>query len=177
MAVVPEHRRENLEPLLVTTGNPDSIVSKFPLLDSAITETLRLCALPGSVRVAGRDVEFPLDNGGSFRVSSVEMVMLDTRVHNMREDFYPEPRTFKADRFLPGKDDSTDIPKIMSWGGGPHVCKGKVFAHHVMMVWAVTFLQQYDFTTHDVLPEIDPGSWNVIADPAVDIAIDLTSQN
>ncbi|KAF7326881.1 Cytochrome P450 [Mycena venus] len=171
LATVPENCETDLESLLVL--DPDSMFRQFPLLDSAITETIRLCSLPGSMRVAVGDIEIPLDDGGTFSAFQGEMVMTDTRAHHMRDDLYPDAKTFRADRFLPRKDGTLDVPKIMSWGGGAHVCKGKAFAHHVMKVWAVAFLQTYDFTTADILPDLDPRSGNVIADPSKDINIKL----
>ncbi|KAJ7226880.1 cytochrome P450 [Mycena pura] len=153
------------------TRDPYAIFDGFPLLDAAITETLRLCTLPGSVRVPVADgaLEVPLHDGGRFYARAGDMIMADIRQQHLSDAVYPDAATFKFDRFYR----APDVPKILSWGFGPHMCKGKVFAHHVMKVWALALLQTYDFSTADALPALAPESANVVADPAGDISVAL----
>ncbi|PBK97153.1 hypothetical protein ARMGADRAFT_1134037 [Armillaria gallica] len=47
-------------------NNPDSISENFPLVASAVTEPLRLCTPPASLRIASADIEFQADNRSAF---------------------------------------------------------------------------------------------------------------
>ncbi|KAK6996789.1 cytochrome P450 [Favolaschia claudopus] len=149
---------------------PDSMFKEFSTVDSVVSETNRLFSLPGSFRVASVDTELQLDNGRTMKVPRGDMVMFDTRPYHLDDSVYPDATCFQADRFIEPK---MDVPDIMSWGTGPHMCKGKVFAHHVMKVWAVALLERWDIETTDEIPELAPASANTIADPAQDILITL----
>jgi cytochrome P450 len=116
---LPDDFKDDISTML--TPDPDVMFRKFPLFDAAVTETLRLCTLPGSVRVALADTEISLDGGGRFLVRAGDLMMADTRPQHFNEEAYPDPLTFKVDRFLPQLNGGLDVPKVLSWGMGIHM--------------------------------------------------------
>ncbi len=53
-------------------NNPDSISENFSLVASAVTESLRLCRVPASLRIASADIEFQADNRSAFVVQRLQ---------------------------------------------------------------------------------------------------------
>ncbi|CAK5278914.1 unnamed protein product [Mycena citricolor] len=161
--------------LSMLAADKELLFRLFPCADAAVTETLRLCTLPGSLRVVARDFEFPTeDKGSSISLRVGDLLMANHRPYHFDDDVYPDAGKFKADRFVE-KTDTAPTAKIMSWGSGAHMCKGRIFAHHVMKVWAIAFLQSFEFSSAEKVPELAPGSGNVIADFSRDIVVNLTT--
>ncbi|PBK58680.1 cytochrome P450 [Armillaria solidipes] len=153
-------------------NNPDSISENFPLVASAVTESLRLCMLPASLRIASADIKFQADDESTFAVRCSEMMMGDLRLYHHDDKVYLEASTFKVDRFLSAG--LAQPPKIMTWGDGVHICKGRFFVQHIMKLWLIMLLQKYDCTSPIMsVPGIDPSSWNAIADPISDVPVFL----
>ena len=76
-------------------------VSSFPLLESAIMETLRLWLAAVTVRDVLEDTEFL---SGDLRAPLVahagDMVMGNSSAVNMSDEFFEDPDTFQVDRFV-----------------------------------------------------------------------------
>ncbi|KAK0474454.1 cytochrome P450 [Armillaria luteobubalina] len=153
-------------------NDPDSISANFPLVVSAVTESLRLCMLPASLRIASIDIEFQADNRPIFVVRRGEMMMGNVTSHHHDDEVYPEASTFKVDRSF--SSDLARPPKIMTWGDGVHICKGHFFVQHIMKLWLIMLLQKYDCRSPITsVPGIDPSSWNTIAEPISDVPVFL----
>jgi cytochrome P450 len=92
-------------------------------LDAVVKEALRLRAvIPGVGRVV-RGEPFRL-NG--YRVPPGTEINPSIRMMHMREDLYPDARTFRPERFL-----GPDAPDTYTWipfGGGTRRCLGASFA-------------------------------------------------
>ncbi|PBK59730.1 cytochrome P450 [Armillaria solidipes] len=153
-------------------NDPDSISENFPLATSAVTESLRLSTLPSSLRIASADIQFQTDDESIFTVRRGEMMMGDIRPIHHDDEVYPEALTFKADRFL--SSSVPPPPKILSWGSGIHICKGRFFVQYIMKLWIIMLLETYDCASPITsVPDMDPSSWSSIADPINDVPVFL----
>ncbi|CAK5266944.1 unnamed protein product [Mycena citricolor] len=158
-------------------ADKELLFRQFPYADAAVTETLRLCTMPGSLRVVTQDLQFPTENREiSFALRAGDLLMVNPRPYHFDNDVYPEAAKFSADRFVQKKG-ATPTAKIISWGSGAHMCKGRIFAHHVMKVWVIAFLQIFDFSSVEQVPIMDPGSLNVIADFSRDVVVELVARS
>lgn len=86
----------------------------------------------------------------AFTVVSTEK-MQDT-------DLFPEPNTFKGDRFLemrkqPGQENRwqfvTSSPEHLAFGHGKHSCPGRFFAENEIKVIMIHLLMMYDWKATD----------------------------
>lgn len=102
-------------------------VSSFPLLESAIMETLRLWHAAVTVRDVLEDTEFL---SGDLRAPLVarpgDMVIGNSCAVNMSDEFFEEPDTFQVDRFvgcsaLKEDDGRTRSVPLGVFGTGTHV--------------------------------------------------------
>ncbi|KAK0221413.1 cytochrome P450 [Armillaria fumosa] len=147
-----------------------TLLPEFPLVDSAIKESLRMAGLSSSLR----EVEFDTNitsRDSSFVVRRGDFVFGDTRAIHIDDSIYPDAATYKVDRFLMGKGKS---PHTLTWGSGEHICKGRFLAQYTMKLWLIMLLEMYDISSPDfTVPEMDPKSWSAIADPVGDMTVYL----
>jgi cytochrome P450 len=113
-----------LDLLLHTPGVRDRATEGEPgYLDAVIKESLRLRpVIPGVGRVVRHQ---PFDLNG-YRIPAGLEINPSIRVVHRRPDLYPEPRTFRPERFL-----GSDAPDTYTWipfGGGVRRCLGASFA-------------------------------------------------
>ncbi|MDX6698736.1 MAG: cytochrome family [Solirubrobacteraceae bacterium] len=110
-------------------------------LDAVVKETLRIRpVIPGVGRVV-RGEPFALN--GYMIPPGVEINPSITTIHR-RPDRYPEPETFRPERFL-----GPDAPDTYTWipfGGGTRRCLGASFALMEMRVVARRVLERCDLT-------------------------------
>lgn len=81
-------------------------------------QTTQKTTLNGSTQ-DGQQMEVSLDVGTS--------VIIPIRALHYEEKFFPEPHTFKPERFLPENKDSIPKCAFMPFGEGPRVCIGNKF--------------------------------------------------
>jgi len=99
-------------------------VSKLPLTDAVIKESLRLYPPAYMIgREATREVRI-----GAWELPPRTTVLMS--IWGMHHDprFFPDPEAFRPDRWLDGS--TTSLPKYVyqPFGGGPRVCVGNHFA-------------------------------------------------
>ncbi|KAG6817820.1 hypothetical protein H0H87_003228 [Tephrocybe sp. NHM501043] len=131
----------NMDP--TTLDGPD-----FNLLTSAVTEVLRLTALPASFREVLQDTVISGDKGESIYLQKGEYVTADVRGMHLDPAIYEDPEKFKADRFL-NEQGMYKYPneKIFAvFGGGSHVCKGRLYAIHTIRVFVILCFHLFDMT-------------------------------
>ncbi|KAG5349306.1 hypothetical protein C0989_004752, partial [Termitomyces sp. Mn162] len=106
----------NMDP--VTLDGPD-----FNLLTSAVTEVLRLTALPASFREVLSDTSIAGENGELIQLKKGEYVTADVRGMHLDPTVYNDPKTFNADRFLndEGIYRYPNEKTFAAFGGGSHV--------------------------------------------------------
>ncbi|KAK0445804.1 cytochrome P450 [Armillaria borealis] len=147
-----------------------SLLPEFPLVESAIKESLRMAGLSSSLR----EVEFDTNitsGDSSFVIRRGDYVFGDTRAIHVDNSIYPDAATYKVDRFLVGKGKA---PNTLTWGSGEHICKGRFLAQYTMKLWLIMLLEMYDISSPESsVPEMDPKSWSAIADPVGDMTVCL----
>jgi cytochrome P450 family 135 len=106
-----------------------------PYIDAVIKETLRLRpALP----VVARAVKVPFQLGEHLIPPNTTIIAAILLVHH-RADLYPDPTSFRPERFLDG------LPDPLAWlpfGGGSRRCIGAAFALHEMRAILSTVLSR-----------------------------------
>jgi cytochrome P450 family 135 len=104
-------------------------------LDAAIEETLRMRPV---VPFIGRELRVPAELAG-YELPEGTVVMPSIYLAHTRQDLYPDPKSFRPERFLDGG------PETYSWipfGGGTRRCIGAAFAQLEMRVVLRTVLGQ-----------------------------------
>ncbi|KAJ3478549.1 hypothetical protein NLI96_g9674 [Meripilus lineatus] len=90
---------------------------EFPLLDSAIKETLRLAVLFGNIREAHKDVEVEYGDGKRAYIPKGELVLLNLGTYYRDEGVCRDGGDFRLDRFISGEG----APTFWPFGGGTHM--------------------------------------------------------
>ncbi|KAG6861525.1 hypothetical protein C0995_015258 [Termitomyces sp. Mi166 len=108
----------NMDP--ATLDGPD-----FNLLTSAVTEVLRLTALPASFREVLNNTTIAGENGEYIYLKKGEYVTADVRGMHLDPTIYDDPETFKVDRFLnnEGMYRYPNEKTFAVFGGGSHVVR------------------------------------------------------
>jgi cytochrome P450 len=123
-------RPDALERLGAETDGEDSAY-----LDAVVDETLRLRPV---VPFTGRQLGTPAELSG-HELPEGAVVLAAIYLAHMREDAYPDARSFRPERFL------GDGPQTYSWipfGGGTRRCLGAAFAQFEMKVALRTILRR-----------------------------------
>lgn len=87
----------------------------FPLLESAVNETMRIGILQSAIREAHVDTELATESG-MVRIRKGELIMTNISGPHMDAANYSDPEVFRPDRFLGEKGRSH-----MGFGGGRHL--------------------------------------------------------
>lgn len=115
-------------------------------LDAVIDETLRLRPV---VPFTGRQLRAPATLGG-HELPAGAVAMAAIYLTHMRDDVYPEARSFRPERYLDGS------PETYSWipfGGGTRRCLGAAFAQFEMKVAMRTILGGSELAPATTEPE------------------------
>ncbi|XP_034411640.1 5-beta-cholestane-3-alpha,7-alpha-diol 12-alpha-hydroxylase-like [Cyclopterus lumpus] len=148
------------------------MLSKTPVLDSVVEETLRLTAAPLLTRAVLQDMtlkmadgrQYPIRQGDRIAVFPYIAVHIDPEIH-------PDPLSFKYDRFLnPDGSKKTDFYKAgkkvkyynMPWGAGVSMCPGRFFATNELKQFVFLMLVYFEFelkNPDEEIPEIDFRRW------------------
>lgn len=113
----------------ITGGEPPRAdqLNQLAYLDATIRESLRIrTIMPFVVRVT----KTPFTAGGREFPAGVVLCPCNHLVHR-REDLYPEPNTFRPDRFL---ERTYAAHEWFPFGGGSRMCLGLAFALYEMKV-------------------------------------------
>ena len=115
-------------------------------LDAVITESMRIRPV---VPFTGRQLRQPAELGG-HELPDGAVVMAGIYLTHMRDDVYPDARSFRPERFL------DEGPETFSWvpfGGGTRRCLGASFALMEMRVAMRTILRGAVLRAADAQPE------------------------
>lgn len=119
----------SIEQLLA--ANPWSLGSDtFPLLDSALTETMRLTAVAVFVRSAVRDLEVPTKNGSAVSLHAGEILATNGCAMNLSNEYFADAKTFIVDRFIDTGDRKGAPRPVSAFGVGVHAV-GSPFVLHM----------------------------------------------
>ena len=97
-----------------------------------VKETLRLSILPSTVRQALHDTTIIGGNGKEYRIYKGEGVLVGVRGMHLHSDYFPDPESFKAERFMNinGYGEHNGIKTLVPWGGGMYMVS--VQAHSML---------------------------------------------
>ncbi|KIJ54456.1 hypothetical protein M422DRAFT_58037 [Sphaerobolus stellatus SS14] len=108
------------------------VLSELPLLNGIINETLRLGSpffLPRVVPAEGAAIGTEVLPGGTI------VAFAAYSQQTSPDNFYPEPMTFRPERWLPGglgEGTITQRAVLAAFSFGPYACVAKNFAYHQM---------------------------------------------
>nr|XP_056713746.1 7-alpha-hydroxycholest-4-en-3-one 12-alpha-hydroxylase-like [Euleptes europaea] len=170
----------------VKPGSPSIQVSfetiKTPLLDSAVQESLRLKVSPFLFRSIMEDMDLKMADGREYSLrKGDQLIMFPFIGLQMDPEIYPEPRTFKYDRFVNPDGTRKEFYKNgeklkyfnMPWGAGPSMCPGRFFAVSEMKLFVMLMVTYFDMelvNKEEEIPPVDPSRYGIgTTHPAHDI--------
>ncbi|CAL8347670.1 unnamed protein product [Merluccius merluccius] len=118
--------------VMISKGQLDQLV----FMESAINESLRLSSASMNIRVAQEDFSLRLDEQRAVAVRKGDVIALYPQMMHMDPEIFPEPQTYKYDRFIEDGREKTDFFKNgqklkyyrMPFGSGSSMCPGRFFA-------------------------------------------------
>ena len=128
-------------------ANPDpNIVYQLPYLTAVCNETLRIypvgmLTFPRVVRSTIKIMDYEFEQG-TYLAPCIYLL-------HHREDLYPNPKTFRPERFL---ERQFTPYEFIPFGGGSRRCLGMVFALFEMKLVLATVLTQFKLTFADLSP-------------------------
>ncbi|AWP02694.1 putative prostacyclin synthase-like [Scophthalmus maximus] len=143
-----------------------------PVLDSVLSETLRLTAAVMISREVVQDKTLHMANGQEYHLRQGDRVCLFPFLSpQMDPEIHQDPQLFKYDRFLNEditvKDKFYKDEKILKyytlpWGAGGNICSGKDFAVQTVKQFVFLLLTHLDIETcdpDDKLPPVNPSRY------------------
>jgi cytochrome P450 len=119
----------------------------MPYLDAVIHETTRLCPL--FFTTTPRLLISPLPIG-DYLLPAGTIVASTMNVIHTRPDYYPDPLTFRPERFIEHKPDPY---RYIFFGGGIRRCPGMGFALYEIKVILATLLHSCQLEAVEVTTE------------------------
>lgn len=163
------HRdRERLAKLLAELDaagehpEPD-VLARLPYLEAVVSETLRLYPIaPDTPRTLARPFEL-----AGYTLPAGVCVAPATALLHARADIYPEPHSFRPERFLGKKFGPFEYTPF---GGGHRRCLGAAFATYEMKLVLATLLRHYRLALAEPRA-VKPGRRNVVLGPATGVRV------
>ncbi|XP_077023220.1 prostacyclin synthase [Tamandua tetradactyla] len=131
-------RAQAEQPSAQTTALPQKLLDCTPVLDSVLSESLRLTAAPFLTREVLVDQAMPMADGQEFTLRRGDRLLLFPFLSPQKDpEVYPDPEVFKYNRFLnPDGSEKKDFYKAgkrlknytMPWGAGHNQCLGRAYA-------------------------------------------------
>ncbi|TVY13113.1 25-hydroxycholesterol 7-alpha-hydroxylase [Lachnellula arida] len=138
------------------TLDHEGLSKHCPHLRSTYLEALRLTSKPWSVRKVASDVTISQDKtndaAASYMLHKGEYITLPHELHMTDPKYFQDPDKFAPGRFLVTKEDgtlSTDAGTIRPYGGGPSMCKGRIFAERECLAAVAGILVFWDIVPAD----------------------------
>ena len=125
------------EALGVPASSVSRSVAKLELLDATVKESLRLQPI---IPVVGRVLRRPMKLAGHDLPAGTTVAPAVYPVHQ-RPSLYPDPRTFRPERFLTFKPSPSEW---LPFGGGLRRCIGAAFALYEMKMVLASLLPRID---------------------------------
>ena len=115
-------------------------LSRLKLLDAVVRETMRLYP---PAWIIGREAVKPIDLPGAH-IPAGSQILISQWVMHRDARWFPEPTTFRPDRWLDGSTASLHRHAYIPFGGGPRVCIGNHFAMLEAVLILATYLQRLE---------------------------------
>ncbi|KAF5926273.1 hypothetical protein HPG69_011403, partial [Diceros bicornis minor] len=141
-------------------------LNDMPVLDSIIKESLRLSSASLNIRTAKEDFTLHLPDG-SYNIRKDDIVALYPQLMHLDPEIYPEPLTFKYDRYLDenAKTKTTFCSNglkmkyyYMPFGSGATICPGRLFAVQEIKQFLILMLAYFELElveSHEKCPPLD----------------------
>ncbi|XP_010341550.2 prostacyclin synthase [Saimiri boliviensis] len=156
------------QPVSQMTTLPQKVLDSTPVLDSVLSESLRLTAAPFITREVVVDLAMPMADGREFNLRRGDRLLLFPFLSPQRDpEIYTDPEVFKYNRFLnPDGSEKKDFYKDgkrlknynMPWGAGHNHCLGRSYAVNSIKQFVFLVLVHLDLEliNRDVeIPEFD----------------------
>ncbi|KAK5860494.1 hypothetical protein PBY51_021967 [Eleginops maclovinus] len=135
------------------------------LLESSISEGLRLSSASTNIRVAQEDFSLRLGGERSAVVRKGDVIALYPQSMHMDPEIYEDPQSFRYDRFIQDGRVKTDFYKsgqklkyfLMPFGSGASMCPGRYFAVNEIKQFLSLLLLYLDL-------QLEPGQSQVSLD-------------
>ncbi|KAM0152409.1 hypothetical protein ACHAQE_008102 [Botrytis cinerea] len=131
----------------------EDLSKKCPLFKSTYLEASRLCSQPISLRKLENDITLT-DTSSSketdkttYMLLKNEYVTLPHDLHMRDPSYFPSPTEFNPERFLTTDETgniSVDPQTIRPYGGGPSMCKGRVYAERECLAFVAGIIMYWD---------------------------------
>ncbi len=156
---------------LATLGEqPDPMaIAQLPYLNAVCQETLRIYPITPTAFV--RVLREPMTLGPYDFVAGTAL-MPATYIIHQRPDVYPEPQTFRPERFL---EKSFAPHEYLPFGGGNRRCIGSALAMMELKLSIATLLQQFEFRLPDSRP-VKPARRGLTMAPPAGMKITITAK-
>ena len=166
---------DNNAPWTLTQENLNQLV----YADACITEVLRLTSGSLIMRIATADVSLTLASGKTYKFRKGDRIGLSPTLFHLDPELFPDPYTFKPDRWLNAPEGATIDERIvmaqgkimlkkngqefssqtafLPFGSGTTYCPGRRFARNEIKLIMIMLLNKFNFDLMDpqYLPEID----------------------
>lgn len=130
-------------------------LSRCVLLDSAVSEVLRLKGTPLVRRDCPTDTEITFSDGNVLKVRAGDVVFMYPEPAHYDERFFIEPQNYQFDRFI-GKTADT-VKGYMPFGAGRSMCPGRHFAKNEIKtcVALIIYFIEYEFLSPTEVPKVE----------------------
>lgn len=119
-------------------------LKKLTLLDRVMAETLRMYPPLGVLhRLCSRSYKIP---GTNVVLDEGTPVMIPIKAMHYDEKYYPNPKKFDPDRFLPGIKERQNNFTYLPWGEGPRMCIGQRFAQMQTKLALSSLIKNFEFS-------------------------------
>jgi len=168
---LPSVREKLLEELDRLGDDPDpSVIFRLPYLNAVCSEALRI--YPVAMLTFPRVVKVPVSLMG-YELEPETVVIGSIYLTHRREDLYPEPETFKPERFL---ERQFSPYEFVPFGNGSRRCIGAAFAQFEMKVALAKILSSVELRLADNR-EVRPVRRGLVTAPAGSIRMVVTGQH
>lgn len=120
----------------------------LPYATAVIHESMRVHP---PVWAIGRTAQEPTEIGG-WPVHAGDELFIPQWVVHRNPDLFPDPETFRPERWLDGLDKRLPRSAYLPFGGGPRVCIGNHFAMLEAVLCLATIVQRLDLALIDTAP-------------------------
>ncbi|XP_027519236.1 24-hydroxycholesterol 7-alpha-hydroxylase isoform X5 [Corapipo altera] len=127
-------------------------LKKLPFIKWCTLEAIRLRS-PGAIT---KKVINPIKIK-NFTIPAGDMLMLSPYWLHRNPKYFPDPETFKPDRWKEANlEKNAFLDSFVAFGGGKHQCPGRWFAIMEIQLFVILFLYKYEFVALDAVPKESP---------------------
>jgi len=163
--------------IMSSTDDRELIRSQSNLLHAAVLESSRMNSHVFAITRATKRTSVL----GKYYVGNVDYIALCEPLlmtYPEASDTFENPTKYYPERYI--KTPSLKMPEnVMTWGAGPHLCPGKMFAIYEIKTAIMTLLRQYHITAEYIPPinYFSPSAYGDMTDMVVDIQPNIFCKN